>query len=135
MKFTLDSLVPQPKASDVHRRVNVYVSLLELLVDINLQYLRLNPTPPLYELPIWYMDFPEWQDIPAMLRSGRGSTMDLVAWRVAELREKGSQGTFVRVSLLPGDEEKLRVQVDMDGVIEDPSEIVKGLTRKRRSLG
>lgn len=68
--------------------------LLWTLVDLNREYLRMNPhTPSLRDAGMRYIREEEgeelWPTIGEVIRMGGGDCEDLACWRVAELREKG----------------------------------------------
>lgn len=73
-------------------------ALTEVGVYVNRLHLRANrKAPSLYDAGIVYRAEPpgveELVDIPALLRRGHGDCMQLVAWRVAELREQGERAS------------------------------------------
>ncbi len=68
--------------------------LLWSLVQLNREYLRVNPnTPKLYSSGVRFIREREgeeiWPDIGACIRMGGGDCEDLACWRVAELLEAG----------------------------------------------
>lgn len=69
-------------------------NLLETLIGANRETLKTRPDiPPLYASGVRYRNEPfgcEWfDDILICLNRGWGDCDDLVAWRIAELREQG----------------------------------------------
>lgn len=117
------------------QKVQVLVQLLEGLILANRLYLRAEPRAPgVYEAGLRYqLEAPgtdEWQDIPETLRRRTGDCEDLVAYRVAWLRERHEDIGAVplitfRMLTDPrtGDLVTLyHVQVmHSDGSVEDPS--------------
>lgn len=64
---------------------------LEFLVGINRAYLRDHSTKSLYRSGVVYGRTVEWDSIPAVIQRGYGDCKSLSAWRIAELRESGSE--------------------------------------------
>lgn len=81
----------------------------------------------LYRSGVAYQEDPRWQDLASMLTSRHGDCKDLVAWRLAELRELYSTDARLHVvftKLPSGDVFHLQIRLP-DGQIEDPVEIVR----------
>lgn len=103
---------------------------IESAILVNRAHLRAFPnTPPLYSSGVRYRREPpgveDFSDIEAIIRRGYGDCAQLVAWRVAELRERG-EAAGVRIiwrKYTPrGKPRVFHVQVRReDGRIEDPS--------------
>jgi len=85
----------------VGQRCNAIWRLVMALVGLDLFYLAQHPeTPSLYESGVRYrtqqtlqgqpVNTDLWFNIPTALHYGEGSCEDLAAWRVAELRLRGS---------------------------------------------
>lgn len=104
---------------------------LEALTALDRVYLRSHPdTPPIYDAGIVYLRDAEdrdqgrpraelWLTVPDVRRAGGADCKCLVAWRLAELRERGetAEPLMVRVT-----ENLWHVQLRReDGRIEDPS--------------
>ncbi len=73
-------------------RVNAPVvrALLDALIEINLDYLRLHPhTRPLYRSGVRYGRTRTWDEIPAMYSLGFGDCKSLSAALIAERRLRG----------------------------------------------
>jgi hypothetical protein len=90
--------------------------------------LRLHPEAPwLYASGVSYAEDDEgheaWRDIPETLARGVGDCKDLVAWRLAELRERAREPAEPRVRVARvGARVKYHVVVRRaDGAREDPS--------------
>lgn len=79
-----------PRASQAADAVALGL-LLELLIGIDRAYLRDHPTKSLYRSGVVYGRTVEWDSIPAVVERGYGDCKSLSAWRVAELREKGTE--------------------------------------------
>jgi len=140
MKLTLSlAALDHPCVED---RADIYAALVEALVDINRQYLRrekrIGFSHLLYESSIVYVRYPEeWQDIPSMLSTRRGDCKDLVAWRIAELRERGCDARVHVIFTEHPEKDEFHLQVAIHEpdprsvlnviTIEDPSDIVKKL--------
>ena len=109
---------------------------LEALILANRLYLRLHHVPPLYESGVRYEEEPagqpyeDFSSIPVVLSRGWADCYDVVAWRVAELRQAG-ENAKVRLKWQPDVARQARmyhvlvrrgiVGPDGKGVIEDPS--------------
>ena len=116
-------LFESPK--DIPRSRKTLLKLMEVLTQINNDWLINHKIPSLYKTRIIYK--PErsteiWKDIPSIMRDGFGDCEDLACWRIAELRnigvmakpyikwtDKNGASRFHAVLLLP------------NGFIEDPS--------------
>ena len=95
------------------------LALLFALVHIDQIYLRKFPsTPLLYACRIRYARDPRWLDIPSLLHEGEGDCKSLVAFRVAELRQRGIDA---RPCLKPGRDGLHALVQWPDGHLEDPS--------------
>jgi len=113
----------------VNVRANLIGTMVEALIAVNRAYLRLNPdTPPFYQSQLKYhlkirpFGLDRWQDIPTTLALGGGDCKDFVAWRVAELREKGYPDVGPRIiAKETGNVIVYHVQVRIDTQVEDPS--------------
>ena len=63
--------------------------LLEMLVNINIVYLKRHAVPDLYRSGVRYYKTNTWLSIPALYRDQRGDCKSLTAALVAEYRIKG----------------------------------------------
>jgi hypothetical protein len=103
---------------------------LEALILANQLYLRLHHAPALYESGIRYEEEPagqpyeDFSSIPVVISRGWGDCDDVVAWRIAELRQAG-ESAKVRLKWEPDLTRAVRMYHVMvrraDGSIEDPS--------------
>lgn len=137
----------------VRRKLVVLRNLLEALIATDWVYLQEyreqtgRNLPSIYEFGPRYVlkerpgGLDAWQDIPRCIELGTADCKDLVAWRIAELRDAGYDGVFphIKTSYHPdprGIEPTMTVyhiQVvsthDVDGqghqiVVEDPSALL-----------
>lgn len=107
-------------------------NLLESLIGANRETLKTRPDiPPLYQSGVRYRNEPlgyEWfDDILICLGRGWGDCDDLVAWRIAELREQGELAE-IHMVWQPGMQTRTRLFHVLvrreNGEIEDPSAIL-----------
>lgn len=110
--------------ADRKRSENYLLKLLEIGTQLNEGYLKMYPSPSLYESGVRYRTElkEEWKDIENLLHDGYGDCEDLSMWRCAELRNQGintkpyirfrRNGPMLRYHVL--------VQYS-DGRLEDPS--------------
>jgi hypothetical protein len=107
-------------------------NLLENLIMVNRVSLKKNPRiPELYKSGVRYQSEPDgydsFVDVYKVLAAGHGDCAHLVAWRVAELRNKGERAT-IRVEWRDwkdGRPKLFHVQVRRaNGSIEDPSALL-----------
>jgi hypothetical protein len=109
----------------VSEQITVLEMLMEVLVNINVIWLRKHAAPKLYDLKPRYIVKPRpfaldcWQDIPATVKYGTGDCKDFVAYRCAELRV---EGTAAKVKVVKDGEVFHFIVVHHENVIEDPSE-------------
>jgi len=103
---------------------------VETLVSRNRHFLRSYPkTPSLYVSGIRYRANPDgWRDLPSLLRDRTGDCKELVAWRIAELREKGEDARVHVLLREPNDTHHVKIRRG-DGSLEDPSRLL-GLDRE-----
>lgn len=108
--------------------------LLECLVNVNREYLKLYPaTPDLYKANVRYTrekGTEDWSSIKVGLRTLKMDCEDLGCWRVAELRERHREFArpFVKFKNVEGFMH-YHIQVERaNGTIEDPSRIL-GMNR------
>jgi len=81
-------------SEDEESRDRVLKILLWALVQLNREYIRMNPnTPRLYDSGVRFIREKEgeelWPTIGEVIRMGGGDCEDLACWRVAELLESG----------------------------------------------
>jgi hypothetical protein len=131
--FMLDLFNRPQDARDHKRSQETLLWLLEALCKANQWHLRQQPFPPLYDAGVRYIreDGTEnWLDIPHVIHEGGGDCEDLMAWRVAEIREAGGHAApYVRYRLIDGHVHyhalvrhfEKRGRVLVPGAIEDPS--------------
>jgi hypothetical protein len=114
-------------------KIEVLRELLETLVTIDRVYLRAHPAaPPLYASGVRYVrEAPgrdAWQDVARARETGFASSADLVAWRVAELRESGDDGASPVIAHMIGTGDATLWHVTLthgnDGAAEDPAAIL-----------
>jgi hypothetical protein len=109
----------------VPEQVAVLEMLMEVLVSINVIWLRSHSAPKLYDLKPRYILKPRpfaldfWQDIAATIRYGTGDCKDFAAYRCSELR---MTGVDAKVRAVKNGEIFHFVVVHSSNVIEDPSE-------------
>jgi hypothetical protein len=114
-----------PTISTVGMPPDLLPSLLEGLVQANRVLLSSEPYPSVYESGVVYR--PEgrgqesWRLANEILRSGHGDCEDLVAWRVAELR---NQGANAWPDVLKSDQGFHAIVSLENGGIEDPSMVL-----------
>lgn len=116
--------------SDSSENATVLRLLLELLIALDIEYLRRHPnTPSLYEDPIFYRRTVEWEPIPAIRLRGFADCKSLTAWRVAELRLLGEEAKPVfRWRRTPRGTYDYHILVlRPGGLFEDPSK-AKGMS-------
>lgn len=80
-------------SDDEDSRDRVIKILLWSLINLNIEYLKMNPnTPGLYQSGVRYIREKEgeeiWPTIGECIKMGGGDCEDLACWRVAELRVK-----------------------------------------------
>lgn len=76
--------------SSPEENARVLSTLVECLIGIDREYLRLRPkTPKLYDGRVVYERTEDWLPIPTLLYQGYGDCKSLAAMRVAELRQAG----------------------------------------------
>jgi len=90
--------------------------LLECLVGIDIDYLKLHPLPDLYSWGVRYKVEPpgkeDWADIPQMLKQRWGDCEDLACARVAQLRLAGIEAKpIVNKTSLPNGATLFHIQV------------------------
>ena len=86
MEITFDlPHVFHPEASQVENAL-VLNKLLEMLIAVNLDYLRFHSVPTLYRSGVRYAKTQKWLSIPALYRDGLGDCKSLTAALVAEYR-------------------------------------------------
>lgn len=118
--------------------------LLELLISINIDYLRANPDlPPLYETTIYYdrvipvgREDDDWADIPTCITNGYADCEDAACWRIAELRLWGFHAEPILIREDYDDGGWLyHIRVKGPNGEEDPSEVIdhKGNFRRGRT--
>jgi len=78
--------VPQSNDVDNSRALR---ALLDCMEQINLAYIEMHPTKPLYESGVRYARTRVWEPIPALYERGVGDCKSLATARVAELRKQG----------------------------------------------
>ncbi len=83
-------------SEDEASRDRVLKTLLWALVQLNREFIRMNPgTPRLYDSGVRFIREKEgeelWPTIGEVIRMGGGDCEDLACWRVAELLEAGVQ--------------------------------------------
>lgn len=76
-----------PEASQVENAL-VLNKLLELMIAVNMDYMRFHSVPPLYRSGVRYAKTQKWLPIPALYRDGLGDCKSLTAALVAEYRMK-----------------------------------------------
>jgi hypothetical protein len=120
-----------PTISTLGMPPDYYPYLIEGIAQANQAYLANNSTAPLYDSGVVYRPetTEQWRMIPEMLESGFGDCEDLVAWRIAELR---NQGYDVTPEILSTDSGYHAVVAYSDGTLEDPS-IVLGHDTGRKN--
>lgn len=64
-------------------------ALLDCMVQLNLAYIEMHPTKPLYESGVRYGRTRIWETIPALYERGVGDCKSLASARVAELTLQG----------------------------------------------
>jgi hypothetical protein len=81
------------------------------------------PRPTLYTSLVRYREDPcAWKDAPTILRTHSGDCKDLVAWRLAELREEGEDARcHVVIRVFQGRATYHAQILRANGTIEDPS--------------
>ncbi len=109
-------------------------ALTEALAGVNENFLLCSPhTPALYDSGVVYAPPPNvarlqpWRDIPRLLQLGKGTCMDLAAWRVAEMRIRHNAGVAPKVTSTTDQRGRTMYHVvvtDREGRIEDPSAIL-----------
>jgi hypothetical protein len=77
----------EPEASQVENAL-VLNKLLEMMIAVNLDYLRYHSVPPLYRSGVRYAKTRVWLPIPALYRDGLGDCKSLTAALVAEYRSQ-----------------------------------------------
>jgi hypothetical protein len=109
---------------------------LETLVVINQVFLKENPdTPGLYDLVSsgkvaqrrGQGASEAWSDIPHVLSVGSADAVDLVCWRVAELRAAGYEDVAPYIKTVVDEKTNARIHqvlVRVGDCIEDPSKLV-----------
>jgi hypothetical protein len=108
----------------------ILLRLLEMLVQLDLDYLRRHPqTPALYRSGVRYRREPkrveQWRTIPLVIAAGHGDCEDLAAWRVAELRAVGIAARPCFRYRQLGKRRVYHIMVCLpDGTIEDPSRVL-----------
>lgn len=117
------------KPADLQRSERATRRLLDFLVQMNLDHLKLYPdTPRIYSSGIRYDRDIHWKDIYACLATGGGDCKSVAAWRVAELIHSGEDPKAVchlKGGPLPGGGSRYHVTVKRgNGRIEDPSKIL-----------
>ena len=116
---------------DSDAKGRVLEQLLEALIAMNQEYLRVCPsTPPLYESGVVYEEEPgerdNWQDIPETIGLGKGDCEDLGCWRIAELRVRAEEHATPFITCREVDTRTVyHIAVRRaDGTIEDPSRLL-----------
>ena len=99
---------------------------IEACVMVNREHIRRFRTPALYSSGVRYRLEPDgtedFTDLEVLLRRGWGDCAQLVAWRVAELREQGEPAQVRLTWVTHNGRRMFHVQVRRaDGRIEDPS--------------
>lgn len=106
----------------VQEKAACFVSFLETLVRLNLTHLTADPSLPLLaESGVRYLQDPTWKDLLVVLQGRLGDCKDLVAWRLAELREQGIDARAHVVFYKLDGLELFHLQVKTPKGIEDPS--------------
>jgi len=77
-----------PQSDDVDNALALK-ALLECMVQLNLAYIQLHPTKPLYESGVRYGRTKIWEPIPALYARGIGDCKSLAAALIAQYRIKG----------------------------------------------
>lgn len=100
--------------------------MLSTLVDVNVDYLKRYPMPPLYSSGVRYIGEQvgqeEWLAAPWVQARGGADCEDLCAWRVAELRIAGERANCVWSKHVSADSILYHIRVKRgNGSIEDPS--------------
>lgn len=105
--------------------------MLDLLVQLNVDYLREHPqTPPLYKSGVRYRREPigeeKWLTIPWVLKFKHGDCEDLATWRAAELQVRvGENARPIWSGRVTPRGRVYHIQVMReDGSIEDPSAVL-----------
>lgn len=104
MKFSvvLDT-ISDPEISDRARCAGL-AAFVDALAEVDRIWLREVLTPPLYSAGVKYrLETPDVvRDIPAIRALGYADCFNLVAWRLAELRERGIEaGPLVSIESRP----------------------------------
>lgn len=79
-----------PTASKADEAVALQI-MLEFLISMNRAYLRRHSQKSLYSSGVVYGRTTEWDSIPAVIARGFADCKSLSAWRIAELRERGTE--------------------------------------------
>ncbi len=114
-------------------------SLVEALAAVDTAYLMNHQLPRLYQSGVRYEvpkgkdthdgSYQAWRDVPGILRTMRGTCMELAAWRLAELRLFEGFPRAVPLVTCQTDPRigvmfHTKLQDSDTGVIEDPSVIL-----------
>ena len=127
--FALGSFDALPHAE----RVELLREFVESLISVNRAYLRHFPlAPALYAAGVRFVREElcgdEWQDAARILETRAASSPDLVAYRVAELRERDGEptaGPLITSMVAPSGVTLWHVSVVREsGAIEDPAVIL-----------
>lgn len=119
--------------ASVEASADIVVSLIEAMIAVNRQLMQRWIIPSLYSADVTYDDSgtESWKDALAVLRTGKGSCQDLVAWRVSELRETGEDARVHVVFYQLKETDLFHIVVMRPSGQEDPSTQVRvpGLVR------
>lgn len=116
--------------ADTRAQADVFAAFVESLVEVNRATLRVRRSIPLlYQSRIAFQEDPRWQDVTSMLSTGYGDCKDLVAWRLAELRELNRVEARLHVVFSKaGDTDVFHMQVlHPTGHLEDPTSIIRSI--------
>lgn len=141
MRITSDMRSPVLGNSELFARVARL--LIEASVAVNQAHLRAFPnTPKLYESGVRYRLEPpnveDFTDLEVLLQRGWGDCAQLVAWRIAELRNAGERATIRVTWVRDRDTGKRLFHIQVrraDGRIEDPSTRLGMRSGEARTIG
>lgn len=123
MQITFDLPHVFYPGSSSREDAEVLRAMLDMLVRVNLSYLRRHPaTPPLYRAGVTYGRTEVWDSIPALYARRYGDCKSLSAARIAELTIKGVQcQPNFRFAPRPNGAKDFHILVQSYTGFEDPS--------------
>jgi hypothetical protein len=123
-RATFDRAARRAEYERVRTPLAAYGLLMQMLIRIDLAYLRLHPeVPALHDASVRVADGcgrEEMCDVGVVLAAGEGSAVDLVAWRTAELLLLGRAPRARIVAKRRGGGFVALVEIVVDGRIERP---------------